>query len=310
MDLSIIIPAYNVEKYVGKCLQSVSSIPSIDYEIIVVNDGSTDNTRSIVDSFRVKKNANIRIINKENGGLSSARNAGLMEAAGVYIAFLDSDDYIIPDIFAKFMLDVKRDNVDIGYADYKKRANGNLYTDKSSIARAKKFKGDKKIYTGIDYAEKAFDRKVNFINSEACFAIFKRQFLVEQGLRFQEGIYHEDTLFFFQSVIVAKKVKYYDYPFYVYVIRDNSIMTDENKAKKRAEDKIYIVQRLVEMKKQYSLNSYLWDSMIVNLYYYAVYRCGIKSYKAEIIDQCNKLTFKSRLMWFFIKVRETLFIKN
>ena len=91
MKLSIIVPVYNVEKYINECIKSLLELTIDNFEIIVVDDGSKDKSISIVKSFNDNR---IKIIYKKNGGLSSARNAGLKEAIGEYVAFVDSDDYI------------------------------------------------------------------------------------------------------------------------------------------------------------------------------------------------------------------------
>ena len=91
--LSIIIPVYNVEKFLLKCLKSVESLINLRHEVIIVNDGSSDNSRSIIESF-VEEHPSVKYISQANLGLSGARNAGLREATGEYIWFIDSDDYI------------------------------------------------------------------------------------------------------------------------------------------------------------------------------------------------------------------------
>ena len=95
---SIIIPIYNVEKYLVQCIESVLNQDYDDYELILVDDGSPDNCGEICDSY-LNKNSNIRVIHKKNGGISDARNTGLKEAKGDYVIFIDSDDYICDNHF-------------------------------------------------------------------------------------------------------------------------------------------------------------------------------------------------------------------
>ena len=115
LHLSIIIPIYNLELYIEKCLKSIlnQDLPVNQYEIIVINDGSTDNSASIV-SRLIKNNSNIKLINKTNGGVSSARNVGIQEAKGEYITFLDGDDYFVPNILSSILNYVKKDDLQIG----------------------------------------------------------------------------------------------------------------------------------------------------------------------------------------------------
>lgn len=100
MTFSIIIPVYNVEKYLNECVDSVLNQKNVDYEIILVDDGSTDNSGQICDEY-LKKHSNVSVIHKVNGGLSDARNAGLESAEGDYILFVDSDDKIEENSLSK-----------------------------------------------------------------------------------------------------------------------------------------------------------------------------------------------------------------
>lgn len=110
--ISIIIPAYNVSLYVKKCVESVCNQSYKNLEIIVVDDGSTDNTLEILQQME-KQDSRINVIHKENGGLSSARNAGLKIATGNYIMFLDSDDWIENDCCNETIVNIKKNNADL-----------------------------------------------------------------------------------------------------------------------------------------------------------------------------------------------------
>ena len=111
MKLSIIVPLYNVEKYIEKCILSLVNQDFRDYEIIVVNDGSPDESANIVNELKIKY-PNVLLFHKENGGLSSARNFGLEKAKGEYVWFVDSDDWIEPDIISLLYKHVKESNLD------------------------------------------------------------------------------------------------------------------------------------------------------------------------------------------------------
>ncbi len=115
--VSIIIPVYNVEKYLQRCLDSVVNQTLKDIEIICVNDGSTDNSAIILEEFS-KKDERIKIVNQKNGGLSRARNTGLEHSNGDYIGFLDSDDWIDLDYYEKLHDAAERNNCDIAFADF------------------------------------------------------------------------------------------------------------------------------------------------------------------------------------------------
>src|SRR5699024_6933853 len=109
--VSVIVPVYNVEKYIEKCIQTLVNQTLQDLEIIIVNDGSTDNSEKIIKKYK-KEYKNIIYVTKENGGLSSARNFGLLYATGEYVAFLDSDDYVDKIIYEKMYNKAKETNSD------------------------------------------------------------------------------------------------------------------------------------------------------------------------------------------------------
>ena len=124
--VSIIVPVYNVEKYIDKCLNSLVNQTLKNIEIIVVNDGTKDNSQKIIDKY-TKKYSFIRSYIKENGGLSSARNYGLKHAKGEYIAFVDSDDFVDKNMFEQMYLYAKNNKYDIVVCD-----TINVYNDKQS----------------------------------------------------------------------------------------------------------------------------------------------------------------------------------
>ena len=115
--VSVIVPVYNVEQYLSDCLESICRQTLKGIEIIVVNDGSTDNSLSIIKSFQ-QKYSNIKLINKKNGGLSSARNAGIDMAVGEYLFFVDSDDFITPDYVATLYGLCEKYNCKLAIADW------------------------------------------------------------------------------------------------------------------------------------------------------------------------------------------------
>ena len=114
--ISVIIPAYNAEKYIGKCIESIQNSDYTDLEIIIVNDGSKDNTLGIINSY-AKADSRIVVVDKKNGGVSSARNLGLDRATGEYVAFIDSDDYVSENYFSN-MLECCEAGADIACCRY------------------------------------------------------------------------------------------------------------------------------------------------------------------------------------------------
>lgn len=116
--ISVIIPAYNIALWLGRCLDSVLAQTLADLEVIVVNDGSNDDTAAIADSY-AQKDSRVRVIHKENGGVTSARLRGLAEAKGEWIGFVDGDDYIEPDMYARLLENAMESGADISHCGYR-----------------------------------------------------------------------------------------------------------------------------------------------------------------------------------------------
>lgn len=197
LELSIIIPVYNVEKYLKECLESVLEIKNVNYEILVINDGSLDNSQKIINEF-LEKNDRIKSFLKENGGISTARNYGLKRARGEYIWFVDSDDFIDAKEFQIFFNEVKKEKMDIFIANY------SLFKDGKKCKERKIFY-DKQILSG----EKILNRKGKEILAKGYVwkNLYRKEFLNENGIIFKEGIVIEDQLFNIYCFLKAKKIK-------------------------------------------------------------------------------------------------------
>lgn len=138
MDLSIIVPSYNVENYLKRCIESLTSLKKygITNEIIIVNDGSTDSTLQVANKLKeLYKEENINIINQKNMGLSESRNNGLKIAKGEYVYFIDSDDYVIKEKFIDFIKKVISDEVDMGVGRHYMFSEGNIVNYKKKIKK-------------------------------------------------------------------------------------------------------------------------------------------------------------------------------
>lgn len=208
--LTVIVSAYNVGKYIKKCLKSLVNQTLENIEILVVNDGSTDNTEIIVKDFE-KKYKNLKLLNKENGGLSSARNYGIKYATGDYIAFVDGDDYLEEVAYKEIMKKLVREKSEIGIFSYKK-----VYKNKVENVRL-----NKKLYSG------KFLKNVLSKSDEASIVawnkIFKRDIIIENKIYFENKAYFEDTGFIFRYLYFVKNISIIDIPFYNYVQRRGSI---------------------------------------------------------------------------------------
>lgn len=230
--VSIIIPAYNSEKYLSQCLNSVIKQSYKDIEIIVINDGSTDGTRLICEKYKAK-DARIVVINKNNGGISSARNTGVKNANGSYIMFLDSDDYLSSKCVEECVKLMMSQNVEmIKYSYWKtkycfrKKYN---YATQSKIAISKK-DYRKMIYENIFYSYDFSNVWTMFIKAD-----------IARKIEFQNYKIGEDFLYAIQCLLSCKSIYILNKPLYFYRIHSSSVthayskqhINDEIKALKK-----------------------------------------------------------------------------
>lgn len=221
--LSIVVPVYNVEKYLEQCLSSIANQTSSAYEVIIVDDGSTDSCAEICDKYSEKYDY-IRVIHKMNGGLSSARNAGIQSSKGEYICFVDSDDYV-ESHYVETIINNIVDNIDLLSFQYK-MVRGNTF----DILPDK----DNKDYFFYS-EEESFSFLITEIfkkmNWSAWTHCFKRRILMEYGLYFEDNnrIFAEDLYFIFGYCSLIQSARYIRNPLYNYRVRKNSIMDVEIK---------------------------------------------------------------------------------
>ena len=207
--VSVIVPVYNVEKYVEKCLKSLVNQTMQEIEIIVVDDGSKDGSKSIVDNYIKKYPDKIKYLYKENGGLSSARNFGIPYANGEYIAFLDSDDYVEPTMYEEMYKLAKKDNADMVECDFIWE-----YPNKQKYDYGVVYNGKK------EAIEKA---RVVAWNK-----LIKREIIENEKIEFPFGLRYEDVEFFYKLVPSLNKISFMKKYFIHYVQRENSIANTQN----------------------------------------------------------------------------------
>jgi glycosyltransferase involved in cell wall biosynthesis len=129
MELSIVVPVYNAEKYLRQCLDSLVALKIENYEIILVNDGSTDGSQTIMDDYTKHYPELVKCFVQKNSGVSCARNFGMSQATGTYIAFADSDDYILPEEFEALWHKVQNSGVDVAVANLQRDFDGKIVPD-------------------------------------------------------------------------------------------------------------------------------------------------------------------------------------
>ena len=206
IKVSVIVPVYNVYEYLGRCLDSLVNQTLKEIEIIVVNDGSPDNSQLIIDKY-AKKYSNIKAYKKKNGGLSDARNYGLAKATGEYIAFIDSDDYVDVNMLEKMYNKAKKDDLDIVVCD-----SINVYEDSDAKIL---------IHSNLHYSDNVI---YNYLLSPpmACIRIYKKALF--DKVQFKKGIYYEDLELTPGLVKYTSKIGFVEEGLYYYLQRSGSIM--------------------------------------------------------------------------------------
>lgn len=218
--ISVIIPIYKVELYIDKCVESVLNQTWKNIEVILVDDGSPDKCGLMCDEY-AKKDKRIKVIHKDNGGLSDARNAGMEVATGDYIGFVDSDDWIDENFYEQLMDKIKKTGADIVTAGVKK-----VWED-----------GKTEVMTPF--------QEIQLSNQEAMKAIIEESFLKQPvwyklyradvaRIKFKEGVLHEDNYWSYQVVANVSKVIVMPEPYYYYRQRSSSIMSSEYSEKRLA----------------------------------------------------------------------------
>lgn len=293
--LSIIVPVYNVEDYIEECIESLLVQTLENIEIIVVNDGSKDDSMKIVEKFNDER---IILVNRKNGGLSAARNTGLKIAKGEYIAFVDSDDFIGDKNAYKEMYEIaKEEKSDIV------AGNALFYYSKDNV--------NPMIRDNCFYQKSPMNNEEFFIQSlktKRIYApvwlnIYKRSLILDNKLLFKEGIFHEDELFTPQALIKANQISIYNNDFYVYRQREGSII-NSGKNGKKGEDKLKIVIELNELIKEIHSKELknIFSNYLIKFAIWGIYTNRVKKVPNELkeiikgteID--NRILFKSKLI--------------
>ena len=212
-EVSVIVPVYNVEKYLEKCLNSLVNQTLENIEIIIVNDGTKDNSEEIIKKFIEKYPKKIVYLKKENGGLSDARNYGIPYAKGEYIAFLDSDDYVEKDIYKEMYELAKKENSDMVECDFLWEYPNKVREDIGQV-----YKGKKEML-----------EKVRVV---AWNKLIRKSILEKTQIQFPKGLRYEDVEFTYKLIPHLNKVSFLKKPYIHYIQRENSISNVQNERTK------------------------------------------------------------------------------
>ena len=267
MKVSVIVPVYNVEVYLEKCLDSLINQTLDEIEIICVNDGSTDRSGDILECYK-KEYPNIKIINKKNGGLSDARNSGLKHVNGKYIGFIDSDDWAELDMFEKLYNQAEKYNADICISNYNE-----VYED------------------GIKKVDDIEEKYPILHEASVWNKLFKREFIEKNNALFPVGLWYEDNAFTYRLLLSNPVItNISDYLYNYRKVREGSIMNSQ------ASSKIYDMYKIGDELSEYAKDKCLSDYdkvqfefiFIRNIFFRQVLKI-VKLEKVNIIKLRQKL---------------------
>lgn len=220
--VSIIVPVYNVQEYLNKCLETIVKQTLKDIEIIIVNDGSTDKSSEIIEKYNTLHN-NIIVINQKNSGLSAARNSGLKIASGKYLMFIDSDDFIDLDMLEKMYNKAENNNCPLVICDLL------LYWNKNKTKKYNNLREDEnKIYTSNELYKILLSRR---LNCQVMNKLYRRDIWEKHNIIFENGRYYEDIIPSFKIVSAYKEAMFINESLYKYRMREGSITASSTRQK-------------------------------------------------------------------------------
>lgn len=225
--ISIIMPVYNTEAYLDMAIQSILEQTQEDFELIIVNDGSTDGSPAIMSKWQ-QQDQRIRVVVQDNQGLSAARNTGLRYAIGEFVYFMDSDDYLRPDALSACVRYAQDSALDLVFFDADILREQNQENQLSSaFPYIRKKTASHQVMKGSEALAQLLDHQEFF--SPVWMLFIRRSLILTENLRFEVGIIHEDELFTMMTFLLAQHVGYLPEPFFSRRIRANSIMTSSFK---------------------------------------------------------------------------------
>jgi len=277
MLVSVIIPVYQVESYLNDCLSSVVCQTYRDLDIILVDDGSTDQSSQICDNW-AERDVRIRVFHQKNQGASGARNTGLGLAKGEYVFFLDSDDEIVPDCIEKYLEPLKYGEYDVIQANF-------LVTPKGAIPLLSKVEHNRSVI-GDDVTRELLYS--NFYMTAAN-KLYRKSFIERSHLSFFKGIVQEDVLWTFEMACMSPSLYLMSDALYIYKLREGSVSTAMDSIKKTS-NMVLLAQKMTQFLKENNK----WDNIFALLYvrewlYLILYNVFIECRSIHSMDEYIQL---------------------
>lgn len=232
-DISIIVPVYNAEKYLKKCLDSLVNQTKKELEFILINDGSTDKSEEIIKTYKDKR---IKYFKNKNQGIGKTRNFGIEKSSGKYLMFLDSDDYFSDDACEILYKEAEKGKADLIVFDYYRVEKGNLNEVKIESFNATNIKDDPNLLLKV--------------NLGPCNKIYKTDLIKNNGIKFEESLKYEDTLFIVKTIYNAKKIIKLNKFLHYYMIHEKSETTVRD-------ERVFDILKIVDKIRNYLKNDEL-----------------------------------------------------
>ena len=304
---SVIVPVYNVENYLRECMDSFLSQTFKNYEVLLIDDGSTDSSGRICDEYG-NTYQNVKVIHQPNSGLSVARNSGISYAAGEYLLFVDSDDVIEVNALECFANILSKNKADIVTAKaYTMLEDGTIMPKMS-----REYRSDECI-NGAVYAENAIRCKA--FSPCAPFSVYAKTFIVSNNLKFKPGIRHEDVLWTPQTFYLASTVICGDFFFYYHRVRNGSITHSSMDATiKGAKDLLLTCEELYRFANEFPVNTTKYLRDYVSMIYMSATYIGrlYDDRKVKIrrfFPLCNAYSRRQRIKAFLFCLSPSIYCK-
>ena len=263
--VSVIVPVFNTEKYLRKCIESILTQTCPDIELILIDDGSVDDCPKICDEYALQDDR-ATVIHKPNGGPSAARNDGIKAASGEFILFVDSDDYIEPNAVEKLFKKAKEDNLDILLGAF-------VFNDNLVRIRYQKEEEYSRIWKSEEFL--LYKLQQGFRSMVIWTGLYRRMFIIENSIFFKVGVVHEDELWLPSLYLSSGRLGLIKFPFYHYNTTNVTSIVRRIDQRKNGSDYLVVcesLEKLYDKIEEESLRQVAMDSL-VQLYIYAVVHC-------------------------------------